>query len=300
MIFANIVCIKIDCKQYKKLLLIQDPTMAMLALPHPYKLRECINSGRYGTVYKATAIDDLNAKTVAVKILRKVRHDVPMETNTKLINNETTNMRKVRGCSNIVNLHDVYEDDESVYLAQEYCANGSLEDLIKQNKGRMSEKRVARLIKQILVGVDHCHIHNVYHGDIKPNNILIERFLHLKLADFGHSQASFNAYSGCFGKRGTPFYAAPELFLGMFGHIADIWPVGVITHYMLHGEHPLVTEAVTSGREIYESLVANNIKFTNHAVSAKARDFIRHTLTVDPHARLSAYECLHHPFIKDV
>jgi MAP/microtubule affinity-regulating kinase len=79
--------------------------------------------------------------------------------------------------------------------------------------GRMKEKDARLKFRQIVSAVEYCHARGVIHRDLKAENLLLDRDLNIKIADFGFS----NTYSE--GEKldtfcGSPPYAAPELFQG--------------------------------------------------------------------------------------
>lgn len=264
-----------------------------------YKDPTCVSSGRYATVYRS--IDSCGAP-VALKVLPKNRQDISNQVNFRLISNELRTLKKLKGCKNIVQLYDTFQDDDNVYFVEEYCKNGGLDRLIKNRNKPFTELDAARLLKRILIGVNECHTNNIYHGDIKPLNIMFSRFAELRLIDFGHSEETYSVAEGCYEKRGTPWYAAPEIFFGVYGLNADIWAVGVIAYELLYNCHPFYRddEKVMSYDQMYNRLTTGSVKTQNAALSKQTIDFVKLCLTVDPLMRLSSKDALSHGFIASV
>ena len=83
-----------------------------------------------------------------------------------------------------------------------HCGGGSLEGFIERTLSSgppttaALKHRVARLICELLEGIDWCHAHGVIHRDLKPGNILIDNAGHLRLADFGHSRHLMELHDG--------------------------------------------------------------------------------------------------------
>ena len=84
---------------------------------------------------------------------------------------------------NIVQLFDVKKSPNNIYLFQELCDKGSLEDVLA-NRKKLPEAEVLVILKQIVAGYKYLHGHNIIHRDLKPANILIKDESY-KIADFG-------------------------------------------------------------------------------------------------------------------
>ncbi|EAY10051.1 CAMK family protein kinase [Trichomonas vaginalis G3] len=73
-----------------------------------------------------------------------------------------------------------------MFVILEYCSNGSVLDLLlKQNQ--LSGRKILTIVSQLAAAIEVCHSNSVAHHDIKPNNILIDEYNQVKLADFGMS-----------------------------------------------------------------------------------------------------------------
>jgi calcium-dependent protein kinase len=258
-----------------------------------------VDCGRYGTVYKSL---DLSGRTVAVKVLPKMRHDVDELVNIRLIRNEIKSLEKLRGCKNVVQMHDAFQDDEYVYIVEDYCRNGTLDTIVKVRKKQMTEYELCNITKRILSGLNECHRNGVYHGDIKPSNIMMSRFADITLVDFGHSEETFSPLSGCFEKRGTPWYTAPEIFEGHYGFSPDMWALGIIMYVMMYKRHPYYENGShqSSTSTMHNVLTNKKLEFPSNSIfSDDAKNFVRQALDIDPAKRISANDGLKHAFIQD-
>ena len=109
-------------------------------------------------------------------------------------------------------LKDVFEDTEYIYLILEYCQGGSLFEYI-QKKGGLSEKETFVFFLQVCLAIEALHRNKIVHRDIKPENLLLDKAKNIKVCDFG---CSFQFISRTPKVRktycGTVDYMAPEFF----------------------------------------------------------------------------------------
>ena len=73
----------------------------------------------------------------------------------------------------IIRVYDIVQDENHVYIIMDFCDGGTIFDYIKQNEH--TEARAAKIIYQILAGVNHMHSLNIIHRDLKLENILCEQ-----------------------------------------------------------------------------------------------------------------------------
>ena len=135
---------------------------------------------------------------------------------------------------NIVHLLEVIDDPEhhNHFLILEYITGGTLQERLqfsKQNDNSLTLIQIKKIFTQLLQAVQYLHISaKVVHGDIKPENILLDSNLNVKLADFGTSKRIGKKQSF----KGTDLYLSPEAVCGdnYDGVKADIWACGIILY----------------------------------------------------------------------
>nr|XP_056721756.1 death-associated protein kinase 2 [Euleptes europaea] len=202
--------------------------------------------------------------------------------------------------TNIIELHDVYENKTDVVLILELVSGGELFDFLAQ-KESLSEEEATQFIKQILDGVSYLHTKKIAHFDLKPENImLLDKNIpipHIKLIDFGlaHEIEDGVEFKNIFG---TPEFVAPEIVnYEPLGLPADMWSIGVITYILLSGASPFLGE---TKQETLANITAVNYDFDEEFFSHTsdlAKDFIRKLLVKDTRKRLAIQEALTHPWI---
>lgn len=172
---------------------------------------------------------------------------------------------------NIAKIYRTFElrnriDETYIILIMEYCENGDLLTYATEH-GFKSEYEKYKIMKGFLEAIKYLHKRGISHGDIKPENIMIDSDFNAKLSDFGYCRTTLVA--GDEAKCGTLYYAAPELFInGEFDTLkSDIWSIG-ITLYCLsensfpykNGDSKYVIDQITSGNLRLSPTISDSLK----------------------------------------
>ena len=137
-------------------------------------------------------------------------------------------------------------------------ARGELFNRLRK-EGRFSEDIALFYSSQILSALIHLHEKNIVYRDLKPENLLIDHFGNIKLADFGFAKVMKRkrTYTLC----GTPEYLAPEIIKGSksgYGKSSDWWALGILIYEMLVGYPPFYDK---NPMGIYKKILNSVIKF---------------------------------------
>lgn len=84
----------------------------------------------------------------------------------------------------IVKLYCSFQDEEFLYLIMEYLPGGDMMTLLMR-KDTLTEDEARFYIAETVLAIESIHIHNYIHRDIKPDNLLLDRYGHVRLSDFG-------------------------------------------------------------------------------------------------------------------
>ncbi|KAJ9180051.1 hypothetical protein P3X46_008344 [Hevea brasiliensis] len=264
-----------------------------LSLKNNYHLWEEVGRGRFGTISRC--FSPVKNEFFACKIIDKNLLTDP--TDRECLQNEAKIMTILSPHPNIVQIHDVYDTDDSLTMVMELCEQYTLYDRINKSNGGLCEGKSASIMKQLLNAIAHCHRFNIVHRDIKPDNILFDSGNRVKLADFGSADwlGEERTMSGVVG---TPYYVAPEVVMGRdYNEKSDVWSAGVVLYVMLAGIPPFYGETV---EEIFEAVIRGNLRFPPRifrTVSAAAKDLMRKMICRDVSRRFSAEQALRHPWI---
>lgn len=213
--------------------------------PHvgKYRLIKTIGKGNFAKVKLAKHLP--TSKEVAIKIIDK---QVLNQSSLQKVYREVRIMKSLDH-PNIVKLFEVIESEKTLYLVMEYASGGEVFDYLVAH-GRMKEKEARAKFRQIVSAVQYCHQKRVVHRDLKAENLLLDKDLNIKIADFGFSN-QFTPGSKLDTFCGSPPYAAPELFQGKKydGPEVDVWSLGVILYTLVSGSLPFDGQNLKELRE---------------------------------------------------
>ena len=260
----------------------------------PYMLGKSIGEGTFGKVRLAVHMP--TGEQVAVKILEKSR--IKEQADVRRVNREIKILKKSVH-PNIIQLYEVLDTQNSIYLIMEYCEGGEMFDYIVQHK-RVPELQACKFLHQILEGVELLHKSDVTHRDLKPENLLLKGSRDgwiVKIVDFGLS----NTHEGgrllstaC----GSPCYAAPEMIAGKkyVGPQADMWSLGVILFALVCGYLPFEDQNTA---QLYKKILAGDYKPAKW-ISDDVKDLIRKVLETDPAKRYTIDDVRAHRWCQQV
>lgn len=144
--------------------------------------------------------------------------------------------------ANVVHLLDVYENNEMIYIVQEFLSGPNL--LKYFSKRQRSEMSVKRVMHELFLGLQHLHKLGIGHRDIKLDNIIMtsdDEDATPKFIDFGLSKV-FHKGETSEDRFGTLAFCSPEIILGKQHTIAtDIWSIGVVMYFLLVSEIPFLS-----------------------------------------------------------
>jgi eukaryotic-like serine/threonine-protein kinase len=223
-----------------------------------YEVKSLLGEGGMGRVYLAY---DYNLKrNVVLKVMHeqiaadpKFRDRFEKE---KLLTAQFEHAHAVR-------VYDASSDDpEGPFIVMEYIRGITLEELLQQNKGRLSAARVGRLLEQICDVLHAAHQRGIIHRDLKPANIMVvdpdSPKESIKVMDFGlaklRSPQTLKEVVESHGEFaiGTPTYMCPEQVRGEeLDHRSDIYSIGIILYELLTGKLPF------SGGDAMDVLLAH-------------------------------------------
>ncbi|XP_071963147.1 MAP/microtubule affinity-regulating kinase 3-like isoform X3 [Antedon mediterranea] len=247
--------------------------------PHigKYRLLKTLGKGNFAKVKLAKHIP--TGKEVAIKIIDKGQLN---PSSLQKVYREVRIM-KLLDHPNIVKLFEVIETEEKLYLIMEYASGGEVFDYLVAH-GRMKEKEARSKFRQIVSAVQYCHQKRVVHRDLKAENLLLDKDLNIKIADFGFSN-EFTPGTKLDTFCGSPPYAAPELFQGKKydGPEVDVWSLGVILYTLVSGSLPFDGQNL---KELRERVLRGKYRIPFY-MSTDCENLLKRFLMLNPGKRAS-------------
>jgi predicted Ser/Thr protein kinase len=139
---------------------------------------------------------------------------------------------------NVVQVHDVGEEQGIHYISMQYVEGESLDGILKKRK-KLSVNEALSITKRVASALSAAAKLGIVHRDIKPHNILISKDGIVKVADFGlaKDEDANRSISEPGVVMGTPYYMSPEQARGdKVDHRSDIYSLGATLYHMLSGK----------------------------------------------------------------
>ncbi|XP_039306923.1 titin isoform X3 [Solenopsis invicta] len=256
-----------------------------------YDVLEELGKGRYGVVRKVIERSTgINFAAKFVKIIKtKVREQVREE--IEIMNT----LRHPK----LLLLAAAYESPRETVLIMEYISGGELFERVVADDFTLTERDSILFMRQICQGVEYMHQNKIVHLDLKPENIMCHtRTSHrIKLIDFGLARIlkSDTPVRVLFG---TPEFIPPEIInYEPIGTESDMWSIGVICYVLLTGLSPFMGD---NDIETFANITRADYDLEDEAfdaISNDAKNFISGLLIKRKDSRMSATQCLKHPWI---
>jgi len=251
-----------------------------------YEFLELIGKGGFALVYK---VRDLYLERLgAIKILYK-----------EYSRDEETIERFRREAKiyanlehpNIVPIYDIGIVEGIVFFIMKFIEGETLNKIIRR-EGKLYEKRAIKIMSDLLDALAYIHKKGIIHRDIKPHNIMIDKYDRTILADFGIARTlESTSFTKSGAILGTAYYLSPEQAKGLpIDHRVDIYSSGVTLYEMVTGELPFKGENTLM--VLYQhvnELPPLPSKF-NPKISPEMENVILKALEKDPNKRFSCAE----------
>ena len=223
-----------------------------------YRIDSYLSSGGFGNTYVATNIEFDERVAIKEFFMKGVTQRDDNQTTVSVSNSENTNSfleqkekfkkeaRRIRQLNNphIVRVHDLFEENGTAYYVMDYVDGENLAGRLKRTGKPMTENEVNQILPQILDALKSIHNAGIWHLDLKPANIMVDKAGNVKLIDFGASK-QLNAQKGGATTSTAISYTngyAPreqmEQNYDKFGPWTDIYALGATLYNLLTNNKP--------------------------------------------------------------
>ena len=228
-----------------------------------YRVERQLASGGFGNTYlvRNVVFDELFAmkeffmRGVNLRKGNMVTVSVPenhttFEGQREKFKKEAVRLRNLRN-PHIVKVHDLFEENGTVYYVMDYINGESVAELLKRTDKPMDEQQSLQILRQLLDALGEVHSHQIWHLDIKPGNIMLDGSGNAYLIDFGASK-QFNSHGSqtSSAMAYTPGYAPVEQVeqaMDKFGPWTDFYALGATLYYMQTLKQPPTMTALSEG-----------------------------------------------------
>lgn len=180
---------------------------------------------------------------------------------------EARRLRKLKN-KHIVKVHDLFEENGTAYYVMDFIEGESLAEKMKKSGSPLNETEVSNVLNQVLDALKEVHQSEIWHLDLKPGNIMLDKNGTAYLIDFGASKqirangSMTTSTALCY----TPGYAPNEQIGQMydrFGPWTDIYALGATIYNLLTNKKPPMAIDIEEDEEdafVFPNGVSENMR----------------------------------------
>ncbi|GHA58370.1 hypothetical protein GCM10008927_24970 [Amylibacter ulvae] len=221
-----------------------------------YTIEKFLNDGGFGITY--LAVDSLDRPMVIKECFpraicrrsgldvgtRAISHREEFRSIVKAFVEEARNLSQFEH-PNIVKVHQVFDENQTAYMAMDFIDGQELTDRIEQ--GNLSSSTIHSIAIKLLDALDTIHASGMLHRDISPDNILIDQNDNPVLIDFGAAKQEASQH----GPKMTSIrvtkegYSPQEFYVSGAQQFpsSDLYALGATLYHAITGTAPAESQA---------------------------------------------------------
>ena len=223
-----------------------------------YRIDSYLSSGGFGNTYVATNIEFDERVAIKEFFMKGITQRDENQITVSVSNIENTNSfleqkekfkkeaQRIRKLNNpfIVKVHDLFEENGTTYYVMDYVDGENLAARLSREGQPMTETEVNKILPQILGALKTVHDAGIWHLDLKPANIMIDKAGAIKLIDFGASKQMNGQKGGATTSTAISYtngYAPREQMeqnYDKFGPWTDFYALGATLYTLLTNKRP--------------------------------------------------------------
>ena len=223
-----------------------------------YRIDSYLSSGGFGNTYVATNIEFEERVAIKEFFMKGVTQRDENQTTVSVSNTENQNRfleqkekfkkeaRRIRQLKSehIVSVHDLFEENGTAYYVMDYVDGENLAERLTRTGKPMTEREVREILPQILDTLKSVHNAGIWHLDLKPANIMVDKAGNVKIIDFGASKQLNVQKGGATTSTAISYtngYAPREQMeqnYDKFGPWTDLYALGATLYTLLSNKRP--------------------------------------------------------------
>lgn len=257
-----------------------------------YRIRSVLGAGGFGVTYLVEDVKTRKISAMKEYMPRDIAYRSPGSTEVRPLSESTREQYQkfhqqfyreaqaifnLRGHPNIVEINDLFYENNTVYYVMEYVEGMDLRQVLKKNGGRLSWDALRPILQQVVTGLSHVHSSGMIHCDISPDNIFLVNGGKIKLLDFGAARSTLRGSVETSVIVAKPGFAPVEQMRGRnLGTWTDVYALAVTIYHCVTGRMvPDSTERMINDKTIWPSQMGIVIPSGNWEAALKKAMAIR-------------------------
>ena len=252
-----------------------------------FKILKLLGVGGFGTVFKVRHI--LTGKIYAMKVMNK--NYIIQKKYLHYVVSECKIMKLLSGFPFILDLHYCFQSANFLYLIIDICPNGDFTNLESINNPKL-------FFAEVVLAFEYLHNKGVIYRDLKPDNILLDEFGHIKLCDFNLAKSGMTRTKRANSFCGSPLYFSPEM-VNIKGatYKCDIYGIGLLMYEIVTGQRAYAANDIN---ELYDKIKKNKINFNHPKLEGDIKDLIMKMCTKEEEFRIEIEDIKKHKYFSDI